>query len=235
MNRYIKQGSLFAWINKLSPEDSAWAQSYMRGKGLNFPYHAFEPEGFAFSFPDDANHREINLKLKNALRQRKARRKRVGKKAYNLVLSDSAKRKLDQLADDMHKTVTYVLNVIINEEHRNHQALKTIKKEEARLKSLGKSLQDASDITKVLKATESALHVQTMRLVITQLRLDNPSIRHIPSIALKTEALDKFRLAWREINSTMDIWSLGLNRKGPDLEAIWLKVITEEADNSYET
>ncbi|OFS69947.1 hypothetical protein HMPREF3173_21640 [Pseudomonas sp. HMSC08G10] len=239
MYNYRQQGTLFSWIRKSSPEDRHWARAYLLRKGLPIQADAFEPSSLDPFFPDDALHREIDSQLRNAWRQRKARRKLSGRKAYNFVLSHSAKRKLDQIAEAMFSSITDALNNVIDHEHRrieeHAQKLKELKKEEIRLKKLSKSLQTITHVTQTLNATERALQLQTMKLVLAQLRLDNPYAQHAPSDALKEEALEKFRSAWQEITTSMGLLALGLPTRIPDLETVWQKVMSESPDNSEET
>jgi len=239
MHDYRQQGALFSWIKKCQPEDRDWARTYLRGKGISLNNDAFEPLGIAPITINDARHREIDSQLRNAWRQRKARRKLVGRKAHNFVLSHSAKKKLDRIANEMSATIVDALNIVINDEDQrieaHRQELKKLREEDIRLKRLSKSLQETSAVTKVLRATEDALHLQTMELALTQIRLENPLAQHAPQDSLKEGALEKFRSLWQGITASIGMLSLGLPLRTPDHEALWQKVMSESPDSSEET
>lgn len=91
MYDYRQRGVLFSWIRKIPQEDKRWARDYLQRKGLFVQKNAFE-EYLDISYPDDAHHREIDSQLRNAWRQRKARRKLSGRKAYNFILTSSSKK-----------------------------------------------------------------------------------------------------------------------------------------------
>lgn len=239
MYSYRQQGALFCWITKSKLEDRNWARSYLLRKGLPIQADAFETSNPYPLFPNDPRHREIDSQLRNAWRQRRARRKLSGRKAYNFVLSHSVKKRLDEIAKSMCSSITDALNNVIDHEHRrieeHDQKLKALEKEEIRLKKTSESLQTITGVKQTLNATERALHIQTMKLVLAQLRLDNPYAQHVPSDALKEEALEKFRSAWQEITTSMGLLAPGLTTRIPDLETLWQKVMSESPDNAEET
>jgi len=139
----------------------------------------------------------------------------------------------------MSATIVDVLNIIINNEDQrieeHHQELKKLREEGIRLKRLSKSLQETSDVTKVLRAAEDALHLQTMELALTQIRLENSLAQHAPQDSLKEGALEKFRSLWQGITASIGLLSLGLPLRTPDHEALWQKVMSESPDSSGET
>ncbi|MNF87407.1 hypothetical protein D3C84_698720 [compost metagenome] len=239
MYDYLQRGILFSWIKKIPQVDRHWARVYLQRKGLSVQANAFEVLSADIPYPDDAHHREIDSKLRNAWRQRKARRKLSGRKAYNFILTSSSKKKLDTIAQDMHTTVTDALRNVIELEHQRIEAHKTALqkvKDEAR-KELSNTAQTISDIKQVLKATEEALYLQTMKSVFAQLQLENRFAQHVPPDALKEEAVMRFHTAWQDTRKGMGLLALGLSVRPPDTEELWQKVISDNqpSDTSLET
>ena len=246
MYDYQQQGTLFSWVRKIPQLDRHWARVYLQRKGLPIQANTFEEYSSAIPYPDDAQHREIDSQLRNAWRQRKARKKLSGRKAYNFVLSNSSKRKLDKIAEEMHTSVTDALkNFIELEDQRieeRKEELKNKKKELILLKEkhqneLRESAQTISDIRQVLIATEGALYLQTMKLVLTQLQLENRFAQHVPPDALKEEALSLFHIARQDTMKGMGFLAHGLTVRIPDTEELWQKVISnnQPSDTSLET
>lgn len=238
MHDYRQQGALFSWIKRCLPDDRDWARGYLRKKGISLNDDAFEPLGFDPIPINDARHREIDSQLRNAWRQRKARRKLVGRKAHNFILSHSAKKKLDRISKEMNTTIVDALNNVIDHEDQRIEAyrkeLKKLREEDMRLKRLSKSLQDTTTANKVLRATEVALHLQTMKLALAQVLLGDPLAQHAPQDSLKENALEIFRSLWQGIETSMGALSLGLTTRTPDHEALWQKVMSESPDSSEE-
>ncbi len=238
MYDYQQQGALFSWIKKIPPEDRNWARDYLLRKSIYPLTNEFEPSAPAFAIPNNAQNREIDSQLRNAWRQRKARRKRSGRKAYNFVLSDSAKRKLDQIAESMFSSITDALNNVLDNEHQrieeHKQKRKELKKEDARLKKFSKSLQHTHTVTAVLRATESALLLQTMKLALAQVRLERPLVQHAPQDLLKEDTLKKFQSLLQGIKASMGVLSQGLPTIYIDNEMLWQKVTSEGLDTPEE-
>lgn len=230
MYDYLQRGVLFSWIKKIPPVDRHWARVYLQRKSLSVQADAFEGLNAYIPFPDDAHHREIDSQLKNAWRQRKARRKLSGRKAYNFILTSSSKKKLDTIAEEMHTTVTDALRNVIELEHQrfeeHNNALKAVKNEARRLKALSKTAQTISEIRQVLRATEEALYLQTMKSVFAQLQLENRFAQHVPPDALKEEALMRFNIACQDTRKSMGVLELGLTVRSPETEELWQKVIS---------
>ncbi|PAU61616.1 hypothetical protein [Pseudomonas sp. PICF141] len=241
MYDYLQRGILFSWIKKIPQVDRHWARVYLQRKGLSVQANAFEVLSADIPYPDDAHHREIDSQLRNAWRQRKARRKLSGRKAYNFILTSSSKKKLDTIAQDMRSTVTDALRNVIELEHQrievHKNALQEVKDEARRLKELSNTAQTISDIRQVLKATEEALYLQTMKSVFSQLQLENRFAQHVPPDALKEEALLRFHIARQDTMKGMGLLAHGLTVRFPDTEELWQKVISnnQPSDTSLET
>lgn len=241
MYDYLQRGILFSWIKKIPQEDRHWARVYLQRKGLSVQANAFEEHSADILYLDDAHHREIDSQLRNAWRQRKARRKLSGRKAYNFILTSSSKKKLDTIAKEMHTTVTDALRNVIEleqqriEEHK--KALQAVKNEARRLKELDKTAQTISDIRQVLIATEEALHRQTMTSVFAQLLLEKRLAQHAPPDSLEEEALMRFHIACQDIRKGMGFLAAGLTVRYPDTEKLWQEVISnyQPRDTSLET
>lgn len=83
-NHFQRQGKLFHWVQKIPKEDRQWARSYLLQKRVQITSDTFEADSNNNNFPDTAEFREIELKLRNAWRQRKNRKKVSGRKILQL-------------------------------------------------------------------------------------------------------------------------------------------------------
>lgn len=224
----------FEWIRKIPAEDRDWARSYLSRNGIMALRNVYEPGGPSIGQIDDARHREADLALRNAWRQRKARSKRISTKAYNFVLNIQSKLKLDQIADNRCSTIANTLELLINDEtarmaeHKENQKLtrKTITELRERHKT---ELAEANAANqKVLRTVEINLQVQTMKLTIANLRLERPMLQHVALSELKEEALKHFHFSWSTVISGMDIYALGLTERTPNDEVLWRRITADE-------
>lgn len=118
----------FSWARGFDDDDDAWAKSYLLAKGVSSAYHLQDKPGLPLLENNPLN-REIEAKLRNAWRQRKARKKLRGRKAYNFILSDISKKKLDRIADEMHSSLSDALANVIELETQRATAHDTVLKE----------------------------------------------------------------------------------------------------------
>jgi hypothetical protein len=233
----------FEWIRKIPAEDRDWARRYLSRKGIMALRDVYEPGGASIGQIDNAHHREADLALRNAWRQRKARSKRISTKAYNFVLSIRSKLKLDQIADNRCSTIGDALELLINDEaarvaeHKENQKLtrKTITELRERHKT---ELHEANAANKnVLHTVEINLQVQTMKLTIANLRLERPMLQHVALSELKDEALKHFHFSWSNVISGMDLYGLGLTERIPNDEMLWRRItaaeVPEDASNIF--
>lgn len=224
----------FEWIRKIPAEDRDWARRYLSRNGIMALRDVYEPGGPSIGQIDNAHHREADLALRNAWRQRKARSKRISTKAYNFVLRIQSKLKLDQISDDRCSTIGDTLELLINEEaarvaeHKENQKLnrKTITELRERHKT---ELYEANTANKnVLRTVEINLQIQTMKLTIANLRLGRPMLQHVALSELKDEALKHFRISWSDVISSMGSYAPGLTKRIPNDEMIWRRITADE-------
>lgn len=215
-----KQSPPFAWISRIPREDQEWARDYLRQRQMYVASDAFEINASDMAHLGEAQARIVDLNLRNAWRQRKARRNLFGKKAYNFILTNKSKKELDKIADDMKTTVTEALTLVIRDERGLRIERKAVEKEARRLKKI-------SDAEVVLRAAENVLALQTMKLAFAQIQLQRPLQPHVPLDAVKDEVLARFSVLWQEAKDSMGALSLGLLPKAP--EKFWEK-ITGEAE-----
>jgi len=220
----------FEWIKKLKIEDRHWARGYLSKKGLNISGSDFEP-GFEKPWVDDAIHREIDQKTRNAWRQRKARKVRTGKKAYNFVLTNGSKRKLDEISESMHCSITEALvNVIEHESKRideHKAALKHMKEkiQETRRKLEQENTSTQSALKQLTHRLQKELDYNLLNLSLKNLKVKNPATLHTPLEAIKDRAITDFHALRLKSISSIGLASAGLSAQPPDTEELWSRLI----------
>jgi len=215
----------FAWISKIPQEDREWARDYLRGKGAYVPTDAFEKNTVVTLFLEAAQAQIVDLQLRNAWRQRRARRKLVGKKAYNFTLTNKSKKELDKLAQDMNKSITDTLEHLLRDENELRADRKIVEKEVRRIDEKNRRLKDTEDAITVLRSAENVLALQTMKLALAQIQLENSLSQHVPQDALEDQVLTRFSDLWQAAKNSMGILSQGLSPQAP--ESLWRKVMNK--------
>lgn len=227
----------FEWIRKIPSEDRLWARTYLANENLQPAYHAFEPGGPGFGNPADPNHLKIDLRLRNAWRQRKARKRQSDKVACNFLLNKLSKRRLEKIAEEQNSTLVETLESLINGETEKLRELKEkVKKtkqsiaavEEKHSKELLKAEESHEARRHTLRAAEDALHLQTMKLVIAELRLEKPEAQGANLEHLKDEAVQRFGVAWGRAREDIPYFKLGLMARFPDALKIFGKINTND-------
>jgi hypothetical protein len=225
----------FEWVKKLAAEDRAWARAYLSSHMVMVFPNTFEPHNSSPASPDDFYHREKDQALRNAWRQRKARKKTSTKKAYNFVLSISSKRKLDKIASDMHSTLVDALELIINEEAKRaeeHREMLKLKRQEILQikRTHEEKLSEARNANNyVLSGVEIALQIQTMKLVTAELRLERPMLQHVALSELKEDCFKRFEDVWPQVRKNLGPSALALIIRFPDTEYLWSQVIAGDS------
>lgn len=227
---HLETSKPFEWIKKLKDEDRIWARAYLSKKGVHISETDFEP-GFNKSWMNDATHREIDQQTRNAWRQRKARKSRTGKKAYNFVLTNDAKRKLDIISANMHCSITDALvNVIEHESKRidEHKALLSHTKEQIKKTKKALEQESTNTLTALKQLTyrlQKELDYTLINLAFKNLKIQNSATLHTPLEALKDRVIDDFHTL--RLKSTINIGpiSIGLPAYPPNTEELWNRLI----------
>lgn len=220
----------FEWINKLNIEDRHWARGYLLKKGLNIYGSDFEPS-YEKQWPDDAIHREIDQKTRNAWRQRKARNVRSGKKAYNFVLTNDSKRKLDKISESMHCSITEALeNVIEQESKRKDEHKAALKRMKEKIQETKKELEQENKSTEaalkqLINQLQKELNYSLLNLALKNLNVKNPATVHTPLEALKDKVIPDFNALRLKSISGMGLVSVGLSAQPIDTEELWSQLI----------
>lgn len=224
----------FSWARGFDDDDDAWAKSYLLAKGVSSAYHLQDKPSLPLLENNPLN-REIEAKLRNAWRQRKARKKLRGRKAYNFILSDISKRKLDRIADEMHSSLSDALaNVIELETQRataHDTALKEFKKKtKEQKKAFGEEVarkdRDIFTLHQTLNFLSNALDLVSMRLARASVLLESPTAQHLPVDMLKELTVSEYTKIREKIRQDLGLNALAL-RYPNNAEELWEKVINE--------
>lgn len=123
---FFKLGEKFKWIDQGNESLVKWAWDYCHSKNipLNFIPVAKETERYV-SLIIMFNHWDAHpdtkslflVHIKKALNQKKQRDKRDGKKAYNIVMSEDIKGKLNTLAEHHDRKINQTLERLIKQEY----------------------------------------------------------------------------------------------------------------------
>lgn len=221
MKNFVNK-TLFEWIYKLSEKDQEWALKYLSEKGLKL---GIESPIMPISVPDTAENRELNIKLKNAFRQRKLRERRTGKKAYSIVLSNTAIKTLDKISDQMAASRTYVLELLLSEEKELRSRKYEIKKQE-------KIREDLEARIQINNLLEKELSFALTRLAIHQLHEQNPASQHVPLADKKDVIETKFKELWEESKNNMKIFGRTMRPYHVIFNSAWSKLINLQPESN---
>jgi len=110
------------WLNILHSEQAQWAVTYLITKGVLNPRVVIGNRrevviAWSKELKNDASTELFINKMKAAWRQKKYRDGLIEKKSYSFTLDINAKLKLDRLAFKRKKSVSAVLEEIINREY----------------------------------------------------------------------------------------------------------------------
>ena len=224
MKNFVKYKTLFEWIYKLSEKDRDWALKYLSDKGLKF---GIESPTMPISVPDTAENRELNIKLKNAFRQRKIRERRTGKKAYSIVLSNTAIKTLDKISNQMAASRTYVLELLLSEEKELRSRKYEIKKQE-------KIREDLEARIQINNLLEKELSFALTRLAIHQLHEQNPASQHVPLADKKDDIETKFKELWEESKNNMKLFGLTIDSYHVLFGSAWSKLISLQPESNLQ-
>lgn len=139
----------------------------------------------------------------------------------------------------MHTTITGALENFIELEHRRVQehkeAMHSAKQYAKEIKNEYKSKleKEKNDLLRVLLSTEQAMQLQTMKLALAHLQLENRYLQHIPTIELKDDVINRFTTELkkaREVMGMLAARSIAI----PNTEKLWQKMISEAVPPSLE-
>ncbi len=225
----------FNWIKKLKDEDRRWARVYLLKKGVSVSESDFEP-GTNSLWVNDARHREIDQQIRNAWRQRKARNSRTGKKAYNFVLTNTSKRKLDKISESMCCSITEALvNIIEHEDKRiadHNSSLRYMKEEieKAKKELEEKILSATTPLKQIINILHKELDYTLLTLAFKNLKLKNPATLHVPLEVLKGKVFDDYSAMKIKSTKKLGLLSTGLPKETYSIEELWVMLI--ESKNS---
>ena len=209
----------FRWTKGFVSEDYLWARAYLAGKGVLLPGPDMDGRLWLPLLANNPTNREIESKLRNAWRQRKARKKLTGKKGYNFILSNVAKRKLDRIASEMHTSINGALaNVIELETVRIQDHQDALKDFKAKLKAEKKAFSDAlakeastaNALRYNLNVVQGVVDRLCMQLALASEQLANPMSQHAPEDSLKAQALERYSELRAEARREMGLASLSV-------------------------
>lgn len=228
---FFNQGTStpFEWIRKLKLDDRYWARSYLSKKGLRISELDFEIHCDK-SWPNDAHHREIDRQTRNAWRQRKARKTRSGKKAYNFVLTNDAKRKLDKISRDMCCSITEALaNVIEHESKRISEHKAALCHMKDTIQEINQeNLRTQAALKQLSLRTQKELDYALLSLAFKNLKLKSTAALHTPIEALKEKIIGDFDALKLESTSNIGLTSIGIRTQPSDIDELWERLINSE-------
>lgn len=222
MKNLVKYNALFKWIHKLSEKDQEWALKYLSDKGLKL---GIESPIISMQVPDTAENRELNIKLKNAFRQRKIRERRTGKKAYSIVLSNTAIKTLNKLSNQMASSRTDFLENLISKEKELISREYEIKKQE----KIREDLEARIQINNIL---EKELSFALTRLAIHQLHEQSPASQHVPLADKKDVIETKFKELWEESKNNMKLLGPAIKPYHALFDSAWSKLINLQPESN---
>lgn len=222
MKNLVKYKTLFEWIYKLSEKDQEWALKYLSDKGLKL---GIESPIMPTSVPDTAENRELNIKLKNAFRQRKIRERRTGKKAYSIVLSNTAIKTLDKLSNQMASSRTDFLENLLSKE-------KELISREYKIKNQEKIREDLAARIQISNLLEIELSLALTRLAVHQLHEQNPASQHVPLADKKGDIEIKFKELWEEPKNNMKLFGLTIKPYHALFDSAWSKLINLQPESN---
>lgn len=220
----------FEWIRKLKLDDRYWARDYLSKKGLRISELNFEV-GCDTLWINDAHHREIDQKMRNAWRQRKARKYRTGKKAYNFVLTNDSKRKLDKISESMYCPITEALvNVIEHESKRIDEHKAALKHMKEKIQETRRELEQENTSTQaalkqLTHRLQKELDYNLLNLSLKNLKIKNPDTLHTHFEAIKDRVITDFHALRLKSISSIGLVSAGLSVQPPDTEELWSRLI----------
>jgi hypothetical protein len=123
-NDFLSGGETFRWLDENNKELIKWAWKYFDSKKIPIAsisdktatYGGIIAAFYLWKALPDSKELFI-VKMKKALNQKKQRDKRDGKKAYNIVMSEDIKQKLNDLAEYHDRKINQTLERLINEEY----------------------------------------------------------------------------------------------------------------------
>lgn len=222
MKNLVKYKALFEWIHKLSEKDQEWALKYLSDKGLKL---GIESPIISMQVPDTAENRELNIKLKNAFRQRKIRERRTGKKAYSIVLSNTAIKTLNNLSNQMASSKTDVLEKLISKE-------KELISREYKIKNQEKIREDLEARIQINNILEKELSFALTRLAIHQLHEQSPASQHVPLADKKDDIEVKFKELWEESKNNMKLLGPAIKPYHVLFNSAWSKLINLQPESN---
>lgn len=220
----------FEWIRKLKLDDRYWARAYLSKKGLRISELDFEI-GCDKVWVNDAHHREINQQIRNAWRQRRARKSRTGKKAYNFVLTNDSKLKLDKISKSMHSSITEALENIIEHENKrideHKAALKYMKEkiQETRRELEQENANAQAALKQLVHYLQKELNYNLLNLSLKNLKIKNPATLHTPSETLKDRVTADFHDLKLKSIQNIGLLSAGLPEQPTDTDELWRRLI----------
>jgi len=123
---YFRVGEKFKWLDKNDRRLVEWAWNYFKSNNIPLGFTSFSKEsevyvGLIVMFELWEAHTDTKklfiFNMKKALSQKKQRDKLDGKKAYNIVMSEDIKQKLDALAKEQDRKINQTLERLINKEY----------------------------------------------------------------------------------------------------------------------
>ena len=222
MKNLVKYNALFKWIHKLSEKDQEWALKYLSDKGLKL---GIESPIISMQVPDTAENRELNIKLKNAFRQRKIRERRTGKKAYSIVLSNTAIKTLNKLSNQMASSRTDFLENLISKE-------KELISREYKIKNQEKIREDLEARIQINNILEKELSFALTRLAIHQLHEQSPASQHVPLADKKDVIETKFKELWEESKNNMKLLGPAIKPYHALFDSAWSKLINLQPESN---
>lgn len=222
MKNFDKYKTLFKWIYELSEKDQDWALQYLSGKGIKFEAGSQQMLG---AVPNTAENRELNIKLKNAFRQRKIRERRIGTKTHSIALSKTATKTLDKISAEMATSKTYVIELLLSEEKELRSKKNQIKKQE-------KIRGDLNAMTQINNILEKELSFALTRLAAYQLHEQNPATQDTP-LAIKKSSIEAiFKELWQNSKNNMKIFGLKMSPYQFQFEPAWNRLTNRQSQSN---
>lgn len=226
MKEFDRAKNVLGWIKNLHGEDKSWVIKYLSERGLAFNPASNEFQNSVF---DNAETREIDRNLKNAWRQRKARKNMIEKKAYNFVLNKSTKKKLDYIATSMHCSLTDALDLLIREDKLRFEKHKLeIKEIRVRQnKKEEKIKKDLCDLNQSKLAIERELGYVLMQLALTQIPEQNLASQHLSADHKKELVEAEFIKLWERSRENMRFFGAGMAHYHVVFDHSWSRLNAE--------
>ncbi|SFQ85806.1 hypothetical protein SAMN05216578_10840 [Halopseudomonas formosensis] len=222
MKNFVKYKALFKWIHKLSEKDQEWALKYLSDKGLKL---GIESPIISMPVPDTAENRELNIKLKNAFRQRKIRERRTGKKAYSIVLSNTAIKDLNKISNRMARSRTDTLEFLITKE-------KELTSRENEIKKQGNIREELEANIQINNLLKKELSFALTRLAIHQLHEQSPASQHVPLAEKKDDIEVKFKELLEESKKNMKPFEPAISLYHTLFDSAWSKLINLQPESN---